>query len=486
MSLPFAYTKRSPDDPPIDPNDDPRQGYYPTNIIGSDDGAPPYVPAANLQASYSTPQADEPPAIDPQIIAAARQASVPAGTVPDSTPVVPIPDKPAETPVDPTANMVGQDTGGTGLTRPRRVETDEKGRPIANTAMTPGATDPSTGQPRINPATNQPYTRMDQLQDAATRLGKYEPQKAKGWWNRYAKPAIMGWAAGQSRSLNPGSGLGGALGGLLGTAINPKGQEEKWKTDEQAEVQSQIEQETEAQKNRLGIQKTQAEIKKLQAGPAPRPKRLIKQTNADGSYTYVPVDPETGRDANGNLVKGAAASSAKDITGWLHDTDGKAHYYANGKDTGRLDPGRDKVKLPDGTLVDPSQKYTADRQYGREDRATDIENQKAEDENARIQTNIDAANKEKTGIWAERAKTPRTVSKYVQNEAGDYVKQDVPNPIYDDLTRRGNALDDDIRRYETQKKPVVKAPPRPTVTGGKAKIPAKTVPAAQLKELGIK
>lgn len=131
-------------------------------------------------------------------------------------------------PVDPTAGSVGQDYGGTGLVRERRVETDKQGRPMRNPKLRAGTilTDPETGQPiRDENGEIQSVGDLDQDIDYQNRLRQYQPQKAHGW-RRYLLPILAGWAAGSAGSRDPRSapwaGLGGAITGALTGQFHPE------------------------------------------------------------------------------------------------------------------------------------------------------------------------------------------------------------------------------------------------------------------------
>src|SRR6266404_3054981 len=87
-------------------------------------------------------------------------------------------------------------TADTGTTRPRRVETDDKGRPIANTTMTGDA----------------------QAIDLNQRVHAYHPQASQGWWDKWGKEMVTGAVKGLR--YGPGGALGGAIaGGVRGRLI---------------------------------------------------------------------------------------------------------------------------------------------------------------------------------------------------------------------------------------------------------------------------
>jgi hypothetical protein len=384
--------------------------------------------------SVSEAVAGVPPPFSNDVAGAPGAAQpIDASTSPAGVPVAPSTTAaPATAPTDLGPGGGGQPVSASDAGPPPNI-TDKRGRPIPNSTIT----DP-----------------LERATEYKQRLSNWEPTKAKGWM-RYVAPMLQGWAAGQRGSTSPWSGMGGAITGALTGQFKPTLNNEQWKDAQLKETQDAIDQQVEQQKNIAGVAHTIAETKKLNS-PTARPKRIVKDKNG----IYRPIDTETGRDENGNLVEGETQKSVGGFKGWTHDADGVAHFYENGQDTGRLDPGRNKVKLADGRLVDASQSYTAELTAGREGLGDARANEAARQENAQIDKNIAAANAEKTKVWAERDKTDRMVTKQRYNPATakEETYQD-PNPLYDDLTRRGNALDDDIRRYGASKKPIVA--PRP-------------------------
>lgn len=443
---PYYPSSITDEEDPAPPEPSHFSNFQPRTDAGQFDGGPQYPD--QIDDTPTTHSATVPPAamsdgIDPQLVAARPSMDVSA-----------IPPPAVASPQE--SQATGQALGGQPASAvmddgPPPNLTDKRGRPIPNTSIS----DPS-----------------ERTREYNARLGNYEPQPAKGW-TRYLKPMLAGALAG-GRSGSPFGMLGGAAAGALGGAIKPEAEDERWKAGKQTEVTSTINDQQEQLKNAAQIAHTQAETKKLNAPVVPvKRSRIVK----DKEGVYRAVDALTGLDESGKPVQGAVAASATGaFKGWVHDADGVAHYFENGADSGRIDPGRNKVKLPDGRLVDPSQSYTAELGAGREDRATERQNEAARQENARIQANIKAANDEKAGIWAERAKTSRYVSRWTRDKDNNPVKEDVDNPVWNELTRRGNALDDDIRRFNGQLKPEVtpNAAPSPAPTGGKKyKVPAK-------------
>lgn len=450
--------------PPRDPNDAERFYVSPSILADQDEQRATNPPPRQAEPAPETPnypviQSDDPSGIDPTLI--------PRAAAPDVAPV------------DPTAATVGADTGGTGITRPRRVATDNQSRPILNTAMTPGAIDPSTGQVRLNPSTGLPYTKLEQEQDAHDHLVGYQPQKQHGWM-RYIKPLAMGSLAG-ARSGHPAGLLGGAIGGEIGGLVNPTAEDEQWKQNALSTVDQRIQTLNEQAKTSAQLAHLTAQTRKLN-GPAPR--RWQLKQNAAGEY--VAVDADTGLDATGKPVRGKTPVGSSD---WVLHVNEQGEYVPVNKTTGlgqdgKPVKGRSMVRQPDGTYVDATQKYTTDRQFGREDRSLDLENQKAQGENAQHQANITSARAEQDKIkqWLYGPQAiPRTLQKH--DAYGN--SYEAPNPIYTENETRFRHLDDVIREEQGRIKPIVKAPPRPTVTAGNSRVPAKTPRAQQLKELGI-
>ncbi len=321
------------------------------------------------------------------------------------------------------------DTGGTGDTRARRVEIDRHGRPAQDTRI------------------KDPLERYLKYQQD---LKDWEPPKAHGW-KRYVVPMLQGWAAGQRSGDSPWSGLGGAITGAVTGAAKPKLTNEQWKAQQLRENQAQIDQHLEQQKIVAGIAHTAAVTKKL-GEPVARPKRIVKDKNG----IYRPIDPETGKDENGNLVEGESQKSVGGFKGWVHDADGVAHFWENGQDSGRLDPGRNKVKLADGRLVDPSQSYSAELTAGREGAGDERANEANRQENARTQANIKSAQYEQTKVESALKSTAPMVTRtrYDPSTARN-VEYEERNPIYTDLENRRDRLIDTIRTLNGQIKPIV-------------------------------
>jgi hypothetical protein len=357
------------------------------------------------------------PALDPT-----GQYSLKPG--PASTPAIAV--------VDPGAGG-GEPVGVVGDGPPPNL-TDEQGRPIPNKTI------------------KDPLERYTEYQQ---RLNDWEPPKAHGW-RRYVGPILQGWAAGQRGSRSPWSGLGGAITGAITGQVAPKLTNEQWKTSQQKETQDAIDQQIEQQKNIAGVAHTKAETAKLGA-PVVRPKRIVK----DKDGVYRPIDAITGLGDDGKPVTGTmAAGGATGFKGWVHDADGVAHYYEKGVDTGKTDPGRNKVKLADGRLVDPSQSYTAELTAGREGLADARANEANEQENARIQSNIASVQSEQHKVEDALKNTAPMITKTRANPVtGLEEKYQDRNPIYVDLENRRDRLIDNARTLNGQLKPIVA--PRP-------------------------
>lgn len=361
-----------------------------------------------------------------------------------AAPPVAIDAKPEQPIVDPTAGSVGEvlPTSGTGDVRARQVLSDDQGRPIPNKTI------------------KDPLERYTEYQQ---RLNDWEPPRAHGW-KRYVGPILQGWASGQRGSRSPWSGLGGAITGAITGQVAPKLTNEQWKASQQKETQDAIDQHIEQQKNIATIAHTQAETDKLKnPTPVVRPKRIVKDKNG----IYRPIDAITGLGDDGKPVQGEIVKTATGgFKGWTHDSNGVAHYYENGTDTGRLDPGRNKVKLEDGRLVDPSQSYTAELTSGREGLADARTNEANKQENARTQSNIASVQAEQRKVEDALKNTAPMITKTRANPvSGLEEKYQDRNPIYVDLENRRDHLIDNARMLNSQLKPVV-TPRPPSVTPG--------------------
>lgn len=340
-------------------------------------------------------------------------------------------------PIDPTAAMVGQDLGGTGTTRARRVETDNKGRPIANTTMTGAA----------------------QAIDLNQRIHDYHPQAAQGWWDKWGKEMVTGAVKG----LRYGSGgaLGGAVAGGISGKLNPEMADEQWKEEQIANSDAAVNRIAQGQQSRAKADQEAAQTAhtiaqtKALTNPQPKFEKILTDNGwalldpASGTMKPV-VDPKTNRQAQG---KPTGAKSE-----WVHDEKGIAHKYEDGKDTGQLDPGRNLKVVPGYGLVPPGQAMNADataanRETERQDRASqDVLTNSQLDENIRTATQSRDAMGPPPPVYIEKT-----------SPLGD--KEQVVNPAYNEWQSRRTAYDSQIAEWKRQKK----APPslKPTLGGRK-------------------
>lgn len=349
-----------------------------------------------------------------------------------------------DTPVGPTAAMVGQDSGGTGITRARRVETDNKGRPIANTTMKGDA----------------------QAIDLNQRIHDYRPQAAQGWWDKWGKQMVTGAVKGLR--YGPGGALGGAVAGGISGKLNPEMADEQWKDENIATSDAEVKRIAQARqaKTKMVQEAAATELVKARTDalthPAAKPGHPILTDQGWSlldpvSGTIKPVvDPKTGRQAKGK------PTNAKEE--WVHDEKGVAHKYEDGKDTGQLDPGRDLKVVPGYGLVPPGQAMNADataanRETERQDRASqDVLTNSQLDENIRTATQSRDAMGAPPPVYIEKT-----------NPLGD--KEQVVNPAYNEWQSRRTAYDSQIAGWKAQKK----APPslKPTSGGRKYTIDPK-------------
>lgn len=473
MYLPLSYQRTNPRT--FTPN------YVPGRDPVVDDPAPPItanqpIPVEGAPTYPTTLQADQQPtlaaaapapstptpAIDPSLLPSRSPVimGVPVDTpkgidpsllpsasgVDTSTPRIPVEDAPPSHDPNTMAPMTASlptgampvDVSGAG-SAPLMVRKDKSGHPLLKGELGDGSQE-------------------DRLRAYGAAVNEYVPQKAKGW-RRYL-PILLNAGAMVAGSFGKNQNAVNQAGANLGRSIaNPALADETWKANEQSEVKDQIDAIQEQQKSDLGIQKTRAEIARL----GQTPKRVTQVVKAkDGTYRV--IDKETGLGPDGKPVIGETQKSATGFTGWTHTPDGKAHYYSGGVDTGRVDPGRDKVLLPDGSLIDPSQKYTADTGAGKLTAAQERENQAATQENTTIQSMIDEKLAAEKDIWASRAQVSPTITK--PDALGK--PEEVENPAYKELTTRGNALHDEAVALKGRLKPIVP----PTVSKSSSQYPS--------------
>lgn len=313
-------------------------------------------------------------------------------------------------PQDPTP--VSRTTGQTmdeNVTRPRRVETDTKGRPIPQV----NAIDP-----------DQQATEYNQ------RLNAYQPEKAKGWWDRYLRPALIG--AGQGfLAGGPGGAIGGAGFNALEGAVNPARGNEQWKNRKLGESNRQMKGIEDRQDQRYKREKTAADLTKTEADtnlanvrakaasqPKPGAKHYIERT--DGVYEVSDANPD-GRKV-GNVPAEAKTKNAN-----------PTRYF----------------ERADGV-------YGVNDEHPQGFRVAGVPGKPDSNSNSAIETNIAEMTKEKNGIGEALKTTPAQVDD-IDPLLGT-VKGKKPNPAYVDYMNRFRKLDDDIRQARTQKKQTRSAP----------------------------
>lgn len=158
------------------------------------------------------------------------------------------------------------------------------------------------------------------------------------------------------------------------------------------------------------------------------------------------LDPKTGEQAQGQ------PTGAK--TEWVHDENGIAHKYENGKDTGQLDPGRNLVNVPGYGLMTPGTKLTADSTVENRDyqRTKDVieRGDKAREvatRNAARQANIKQLQDAAANLGpAPPVYIPKT-DEYGRSVPG---AAQVVNPAYQDWQRQKNEYDNQARSLNAQ------------------------------------
>lgn len=378
------------------------------------------------------------PVIDPKLLAAV-QPPTPSNIAPADTPRVP---------VDNTAPLP-----------PGRTAISAMPEPPPPMEWDPIVTD-KRGRPKVSPTAKEaePGNILEKQLEA---VDAYKP-KSMPKWQRFLRIALgaggllAGAAAKDPRAVSMAAeGLGRNIG-------SGKWIDEQWKREQQAEIGKRLDQTTEREKDKATLEHVRAQTKKLKepTPTQPRAKRIVKDKNG----IYRPIDPETGRDENGNLVEGTTAAGAVGgFKGWAHNADGIAIYYEGGKDTGARDPGRNKVKLPDGRLVDPTQSYGAELGAGKEALGQERANEEARIFNTNLKSRIDALKKDEQDVWEWRKGVPmRVTKKRVNPVTGTEESYEEENPEWRELTNRGNKLRDDATALQSQMKPIVPVsrPPR--------------------------
>ncbi len=328
-------------------------------------------------------------------------------------------------------------TADTGTTRPRRVETDDKGRPIANTTMTGDA----------------------QAIDLNQRVHAYHPQASQGWWDKWGKEMVTGAVKGLR--YGPGGALGGAIAGGVRGATNPELADEQWKDEQIASSDADVKRIATGQqlKTKMAQEAAATDLVKARTDalkhPVPKPGHPILTDQGWALLDPVSgvmkpvVDPKTGQQAKGK------PSNAKEE--WVHDPQGIAHKYENGKDTGQLDSGRNLKVVPGYGLVQPGQAMNADALAVQREEARTEKAGQANLTNAQLDANIKSAQDEQGRLGAA---PPMTVDKV--DALGNTVKE--RNPFYEDWSHRYNELEDQKRRWAAEKKaaPTLKSNVSPT------------------------
>lgn len=318
--------------------------------------------------------------------------------------VIPSSDTDSSPILDPTAANVGQDYSGTGLTRERRVETDNRGRPIPNITM--------AGD--------------DQTVNYNKRLHAMQPQESQGWWDKWGKQGLLGALKGLA--YGPGGALGGGLASGIRGATNPKLADEQWRAREIAKSDPEINRiaqtrqlQTKMAQEAASLGLTKARTEEIRN---PKPKWTVRQ---DKAGIYHPVNPETGLDPQGNKVEGRAPADNDielrvDESGMTVPVSKKTGLGADGKAV----KAKSMVKQPDGTWIDPTEKYKADTAAG-----------EANIINSAVRTNIAEMQAEKEKI----AVALKNTAEWIDDGLGGQK----PNPYYAELKGRDRKLDDDIR-----------------------------------------
>lgn len=353
-------------------------------------------------------------------------------------PVIPLTDT-ATPPIDPTAANVGQDYGGTGLSRQRRVETDEKGRPIANTTMQGDA----------------------QTIDLNQRIHNYQPQAAHGWWDKWGKEMVTGAVRGLA--FGPGGVIEEAARRGITAATNPEQADERWKAKAIAESDPEMKRiaATQAAKTKMAQEVAQTAHVQAQTEALKNPKPKLEKTLTDNGWALLDtttgkltpvIDPKTNKQAQGR------PTGAK--TEWVHDENGIAHKYENGKDTGQLDPGRNLKVVPGYGLVPPGQAMNADATAANREDAKTEKTAQTNLTNSQLEQNIADAQ-------AEQKKLGDPPAQMIEGETALGVKTQVRNPLYDSWERRYRELDDKIRGWRADKKAAPTLKPSSTSSGRK-------------------
>jgi len=301
-------------------------------------------------------------------------------------------------------------------------------------------------------------------------LHAYEPQKSKGFWDRFLKPALLGGGLGFIAG-GPGGAIGGAATNAIRSAFNPKAPNEDWKRRETAQSDREVTGMLQRQKmsdedvqRQATLQRTIADTqlsrrraaelgkskpRNVQTGTAVLPDGRSVQVERDDKGTW-----QLSKGADGDVVVKKAAPNAKS------------------KVTVDV-PGVGPLEVtPESALGYYS--TAENRQQTSENKAGE-----AEFSNTQLQSNISDAAGEQAKVEQALKDTAPTVTTTDETTG---TQKTVRNPIYTDLENRRDKLIDDQRRWKGE----LKAVPKTNVTRGRAKIQPK-VSAGRLKsEFGIK
>lgn len=374
---------------PLIGNDLPEQGGYGGNLLAPQDPARPVtIPAGMVASQVAPPDAIRPRATTPNIMAPAPPAVTPA-------PVA-----------DPVISQSGQVMDEYATRPARRVETDNRGRPVRNITL--------QGD--------------EQTLDYADRVSKYEPQKGGGGWWPKIRAAIAGFAAG---------GPVGAAAGFGSRALREKFEptlvDQEWKAQQMGQIAPALETIRQTRKDRLAEESTRAntDLARARTEALKREKKTAGRVieRSDGVYM---INPETGK---AEKVAGIPPEAGR--------------------------PGTTRyVSRPDGV-------YGINAEHPQGFKVTGIPGIPGKDtedvsfSNAQIQQAIAEAQAEQKKIDEGMKGIPPTI------EATDILtgtKKMAPNPEYTYNMTRRRQLDDDIRNWRLK----LKSPKRTSARSAEA------------------
>lgn len=274
---------------------------------------------------------------------------------------VPLPDMASAPPPDlavPAAETISSPVNPADIPRVSgHVYTDSKGRPRPfDEEMDPASTEKTLAVHRA--------------------VQGYDPeaQPAKGW-KKWVPTMISGALRGFGRGGVGGAIFGAAEGGI-GGALDPARANREWQRKKLGQydsvvagIQKDRSQQIKDARELAGLEGSMAstELARKRAAELGKPKPgQVKQDENGGWISVDPitkttapiVDPLTGKQAKGK------PSGEKEE--WIHDEDGIAHKYKDGKDTGVTDPGRRLVNVPGYGMMSPASARSADAIEGRE------------------------------------------------------------------------------------------------------------------------